>query len=216
MSASNTHLVIKILVVGDSGVGKTSLVNGICHQEILHFPKTTIGCSIDVLIHTVDERSYDIELWDIAGSACYRKSRFIFYDHFDGIILVHDVTNRKSYENLDEWLKEIYAASPQNHSHFYSRNLISERIPSCRPSTRDPELGEGDRSWVPMILVGTKADLDRQKVSNSFFLGGDGIVVSGLNRDCFSENSGFMKKIRFFFDRVIEYSISNCKRRHIK
>jgi GTPase SAR1 family protein len=49
MSASNTHLVIKILVVGDSGVGKTSLVNGICHQEILHFPKTTIGCSIDVL-----------------------------------------------------------------------------------------------------------------------------------------------------------------------
>ena len=47
------------------------------------------------------------ELCDVGGSHSHRNSRHVFYNNFHGIILVHDLANRKSQQNLDLWLKEV-------------------------------------------------------------------------------------------------------------
>ncbi len=85
---------IKIVVVGDSGVGKTSLVHLITHQEILKKSNCTIGCSVDVKLHeykdgTVQQKSYFVEFYDIGGNSNYRRSAKMFFSGADGIILVH-------------------------------------------------------------------------------------------------------------------------------
>ncbi|GFS51579.1 rab-like protein 3 [Trichonephila clavipes] len=103
---------VKILVVGDSGVGKSSLVYLIAHSEAITNPSWTIGCSVEVKLHEYKEgtpfqKTYFIEMWDVGGSSSHRNSRSIFYNSFHGVILVHDLTNRKSKQNLRKWLAEV-------------------------------------------------------------------------------------------------------------
>lgn len=94
------------------GVGKTSLVHLIAHNEALISPGWTIGCSAEVKIHeyregTASQQTFFIELFDIGGSMSHKNTRGVFYNPTNGIILVHDLTNRKSHENLQRWLYEM-------------------------------------------------------------------------------------------------------------
>ncbi|XP_063592602.1 rab-like protein 3 [Penaeus indicus] len=103
---------VKILVVGDSGVGKSSLVHLICHGQALSNSSWTIGCSVEVRVHeyregTPSQRPYFVELWDVGGSNSHKNARHVFYNPVHGIILVHDLTNRKSQLNLRRWLSEV-------------------------------------------------------------------------------------------------------------
>ncbi len=99
------------MVVGDSGVGKTALVHLLCHGDVLSNPSWTIGCSVELFIFPRDcdsagERHF-FELWDVGGSASHKNARAVFYDNPHGIILVHDLTNKKSEANLHKWLAEL-------------------------------------------------------------------------------------------------------------
>ncbi|KAF7238124.1 Homogentisate 1,2-dioxygenase [Varanus komodoensis] len=107
---------VKVLVLGDSGVGKSSLVHLLCHNQMLGNPSWTVGCSVDVRIHdykegTPKEKIYYIELWDVGGSvgsaSSMKSTRAMFYNSVNGIILVHDLTNKKSSQNLYRWSMEV-------------------------------------------------------------------------------------------------------------
>lgn len=90
------------------GVGKTSLVHLIALNEALVSPGWTVGCSVEVKLHEYKEnQTFFIELFDIGGSMSHQNTRGVFYNPTHGIILVHDLTNRKSHENLQRWLYEI-------------------------------------------------------------------------------------------------------------
>ncbi|CAG8791644.1 12621_t:CDS:2, partial [Acaulospora morrowiae] len=100
---------IRIVVIGDSGVGKTSLVHILCHNEALRNPAWTIGCSVDVKIHTHSRscKSYFVEFVDVGGSSKHKSVRNVLYHQINGIMLVHDVSNKKSYYNLWKWIAEV-------------------------------------------------------------------------------------------------------------
>ena len=58
--------------------------------------------------------SYYVELWDVGGSPNHRQGRAVFYQQVNGIILVHDLTNRKSHANLTKWLSEFYRSQARD------------------------------------------------------------------------------------------------------
>lgn len=123
----NVHVCCKI------GVGKTSLVHLMAHNEALVSPGWTIGCSAEVKLHdykaaTNAPQTFFIELFDIGGSMSHKNTRGVFYNSINGIILVHDLTNRKSHENLQRWLYEIINKDGKD----------INRSPSC-DSDFDPE-----------------------------------------------------------------------------
>lgn len=93
----------KILVLGDSGVGKSSLIHLICHNSVLQSPQWTIGCSIEIKLHG----DYFLQFWDIGGSRGHKLARSFLYQDYHGIMLVFDATNNKSRTNLEEWLLEV-------------------------------------------------------------------------------------------------------------
>uniref|UniRef100_A0A672IMH6 RAB, member of RAS oncogene family-like 3 n=1 Tax=Salarias fasciatus TaxID=181472 RepID=A0A672IMH6_SALFA len=106
---------VKVLVLGDSGVGKSSLVHLLCQNQVLGNPSWTVGCSADVRVQdykegTPDEKTFYIELWDVGGSAgsasSVKSTRAVFYNSVNGIILVHYLTNKKSSQNLYRWSLE--------------------------------------------------------------------------------------------------------------
>jgi Rab-like protein 3 len=92
-------------------VGKTSLV-GLIAQIESSTSNWTVGASVEVKLHeykegTAAQKTFFIELWDIGGSISHQNTRSVFYQPTHGIILVHDITNKKSLDNLQKWLIEI-------------------------------------------------------------------------------------------------------------
>ncbi|XP_025097694.1 rab-like protein 3 isoform X2 [Pomacea canaliculata] len=190
----------KVLVVGDSGVGKTSVVHLICHNEPCHNPSATIGCSVEVKLHefragTPAERDYFLELWDIGGSSSHRNSRSIFYHQVHGIILVHDLTNRKSHQNLHKWLAEV---------------LNKDTDTTNNGNEFDPETFAGNQ--IPILVIGTKADsaasLRETKISRTSSIaeecGADELHLDSMNTKYLAPGSTNAVKLTKFFDKVIE------------
>lgn len=84
-----------------AGVGKTSILHMLCNGEELRRPRSTVGCSIHTKVH--ESRAVPgkvaciVEFWDIGGSPRFEGSRGVFFQNvFDGLILVHDLTNSVS------------------------------------------------------------------------------------------------------------------------
>lgn len=142
---------VRVLVVGDSGVGKTSLVHLIMKGSSIARPPQTIGCTVCVK-HTTygssgsssnsikgdTEREFFIELWDVSGHERYKDCRSLFYSQINGIIFVHDLSQRRTKTSLQKWASEITATG-----------------------TFSAPLGSGGPGGlpVPYIVIGNKADI---------------------------------------------------------
>ena len=98
---------IKLGLLGDSQVGKTSICNSILGYDFGEL-ETTIGANKIEKKHRLNNgKEVKIILWDTAGQERFRSAVFITVKNADGIILVFDVTNKNSFDNLGTWLPEI-------------------------------------------------------------------------------------------------------------
>ncbi|XP_058179459.1 small GTPase LIP1-like [Rhododendron vialii] len=142
---------VRVLVVGDSGVGKTSLVHLILKGSSIYSPSQTIGCTVSVK-HTTygnsgsssnsikgdGDRNFFVELWDVSGHDRYKDCRSLFYSHINGVIFVHDLSQRRTKTSLQKWAVEIAATG-----------------------TFSVPLGSGGPGGLPIpyIVIGNKADI---------------------------------------------------------
>ena len=96
---------IKLLLIGDACVGKTSLLLRYCDD---FFPEThmaTIGVEFKEKIIKINNQNCKLHIWDTAGQERYATLTKSFYKHAQGIIFVYDVTNKESFLNLKNWIK---------------------------------------------------------------------------------------------------------------
>lgn len=125
--------VFKIIVIGDSGVGKTSFVTRFVDDEFHSSFISTIG--IDFKIKTIQLNNHIIKLqvWDTAGQERFRTITTAYYRGAMGIILVYDVTNFKSFDDIKVWIDSI---SKNNDDTNIVKMLIGNKI-DCRKGTSD-------------------------------------------------------------------------------
>ena len=98
----------KILLLGDSTVGKTCFLLRYTDDTFLDLHMATIG--LDYRLKTMildDHRIVKVQLWDTAGQDKFRAITRNYYKGARGIILIYDVTNIKSFENIKKWINEI-------------------------------------------------------------------------------------------------------------
>ncbi|KAF9203291.1 Rab-like protein 3 [Haplosporangium sp. Z 27] len=229
----------KVLVLGDSGVGKSSLVHMLCHNEPLRTATPTVGCNIDVRLHastiptaatTSTSRSgfpsllartspeptsntsgaeTFIEFYDVSGSPTVRspKTRTMFYNGvtYQGLILVHDLCNKRSFENLWKWIGNYMEASQSG-------------------GGTGPYNGGYGQLSIPLLVVGTKNDIpasyDQQRggpKTNGYDLvenyGGEALSVCAVSPADFMPNSSASIAFNMFFSRVIDPSSNNPRQR---
>lgn len=116
MDLTMRYSIAKCIVIGDSGVGKTSitqrLVNGLQHPMKADKPHdVTIGVDFDTyysrMRHGDPPRRVKMQIWDTAGQECFKAIIRSYYTHANICFIVYDVSNRSSYMNVPGWHKEL-------------------------------------------------------------------------------------------------------------
>jgi small GTP-binding protein len=100
---------IKVVLVGESNTGKTSIINRFCSDIFNEETHVTVGCSC--LSRTIEVAPYQkvkLKIWDTAGQETYRSINKIFYKEAKIVIFVYDITNIKSFKEIGSyWLHEV-------------------------------------------------------------------------------------------------------------
>jgi len=98
---------VKILIIGDSAVGKSSTINKFCEGLFSHTHIATIG--IDFKIKTIDVQGKKVkmQIWDTAGQEKYKSIVQTFYKGAMGIMIVYSCGDRKSFANVEGWMSQI-------------------------------------------------------------------------------------------------------------
>ncbi|XP_051949487.1 ras-related protein Rab-25-like [Xyrauchen texanus] len=102
------NFVFKVVLIGESGVGKSNLLSRFTKNEFNHDSRTTIGVEFSTRSIQVDNITIKAQIWDTAGLERYRAITSAYYRGAVGALLVYDVTKHLTYENVERWLKELY------------------------------------------------------------------------------------------------------------
>jgi len=105
---------VKIILIGDSGVGKSSLLLRYIKNMYDNNYLATIGIDFYVKRFMIDEIKYKLHIYDLAGQEIYKSIVNTFYRHGKGILLLFDITNRQSFKSLDIWIENIKTHSIEN------------------------------------------------------------------------------------------------------
>jgi small GTP-binding protein len=107
-----TTTTIRIIVIGDSGVGKTQMMMRYCEDSFTQITQSTVGVDFKLKVVNVDGVQYKIQIWDTAGQERFRNIVENYYRRAQGIILVYDVTSQNTFDALPEWLSSIDKFAP--------------------------------------------------------------------------------------------------------
>ena len=97
----------KLLIIGNSAVGKSALLMRFAGGTYEDNYITTIGIDFKVRTIEVNEQRVKMQIWDTAGQERFRTIGTAYYRNTHGVIVVYDVTSRESFVNVEQWLKEI-------------------------------------------------------------------------------------------------------------
>ena len=94
----------KAILIGDAGVGKTSLIRAASNQKFIENLESNLTANCTEKKIKIDSLNYSVNLWDTAGQEKYIKVNSIFYRGSDIVIFVFDVNVKQSFKNLDKWI----------------------------------------------------------------------------------------------------------------
>ncbi|XP_047332514.1 ras-related protein RIC2-like [Impatiens glandulifera] len=97
----------KVVLIGDSGVGKSNLLSRFTRNEFSLESKSTIGVEFATRSLKVDGKVIKAQIWDTAGQERYRAITSAYYRGAVGALLVFDVTRHSTFENVERWLREL-------------------------------------------------------------------------------------------------------------
>ena len=120
----------QLLIIGDSSVGKTSLItryaNGTFKEEYL----ATVGIDYFTKEEIINNQTIQVKLWDTAGQERFKSLTQNYFRNAQGVLLTFDVTNSESFDNLKDWINSI------------KKNM------------------EGNNVFIPLIIIGNKIDME--------------------------------------------------------
>ncbi|EKM56091.1 uncharacterized protein PHACADRAFT_257157 [Phanerochaete carnosa HHB-10118-sp] len=144
----------KLLLIGDSGVGKSCLLLRFAEDAFTDSYLSTIG--VDFKIRTIDleGKTVKLQIWDTAGQERFRTIAAAYYRGAHGIIVVYDVTDKESYENVKGWLTEIdrYASEGVLKLILGNKSDLAER----RVVEHDTAKEFADQLGIPLLETSAK------------------------------------------------------------
>jgi small GTP-binding protein len=138
MESDKVDYTFKILTIGESGVGKTCILLRYTDNKFSKHHLTTIGIDFKTKQVNYFDKKIKLYIWDTAGQERFRNIAQQYYNGADGIFLVYDVTDRKSFEKITEWMKTILS---YNTKEKIGLILLANKVDS---ETREVNTEEGN------------------------------------------------------------------------
>ena len=103
----NYDLILKLVLIGDSGVGKTNILSRYNNNEFSLATQPTVGVEFGNKIIKKENKSIKLQLWDTAGQERYKAITNAFYKGSKGAFVVYDITRKSTFLNIDNWIGEL-------------------------------------------------------------------------------------------------------------
>ena len=156
-------MMFKLVLVGDGGVGKTSVRRQYLGKGFISSHIATIGVDFAQKYVTVDNTTCRLVIWDLAGQTGFERVRKHYYQGLSALVLVYDMTNRESFDNATRWLVEAYKYSGEIPPTAILANKVDLRETSDSSELVSVEEGKAfakmftEKLGVPSIFYETSA-----------------------------------------------------------
>lgn len=111
----NPHdVVLKVIIIGDSGVGKTNILTRYCEGIFKESYVATIGVDFKIKLIQHGDKKVKLQIWDTAGQERFKNITQTYYKGAAGIILVYAINNIESFRNLNSWIRQIENTSNED------------------------------------------------------------------------------------------------------
>ena len=100
------ELLYKIIIIGDTGVGKSNILSRYLKDEFREDSKSTVGVELGTKFLKIKDMGAKLQIWDTAGQERYKSITSSYYKGSHGCFIVYDITNEKTFENVDNWFKQ--------------------------------------------------------------------------------------------------------------
>ena len=107
MDSQDPDYLIKIVLIGDSGVGKSNLLSQFARNQFIPDSKTTIGVEFATKSIKIKNKTVKAQIWDTAGQERYRAITSAYYKGANGAMVLYDITSSISFTSVDRWMKEL-------------------------------------------------------------------------------------------------------------
>jgi len=184
--AKTYDYLFKLLLIGDSGVGKTSLLFRFADDKFNNSFISTIGIDFKIRTIEVDGKKIKLQIWDTAGQERFRTITTAYYRGAMGILLVYDITNEKSFENIKNWMRNI----EEHSSSDVQRMIVANKcdMDDRRQVSRDRGEGLAIEHACKFMETSAKANLN---VENAFYTLARDIMLKTERDAAVSAQSGY-------------------------
>ena len=204
---SEEKLGYKVIILGNSSVGKTSLFKKIINERFSGNVLSTIGIdkkTLDIKINTEDkgEQELEIYLFDTAGQEKFRTLSVSFIRESKGILMMYDITNLDSFQSIENWLNDIKNSLGENKNYLII--LLGNKLDLVNDNIKDREV--------------ETEDAEKLCLDNKIFWGGECSVKDISIEDLKNLFKTFIEEIYKIVGNIndkVENSIS-LKKSHIK
>ena len=155
---------LKVVVVGDSGVGKTNLIKRFVTNTFSANSKATVGVEFISKSYRINDQVFKIEIWDTAGQERYKSITAAYYKGAKGALIVYDTTQKTSFENIDKWMSEIKEKSSKDMKLMIIGNKID--LKDERQVETDEALAKAQTLETPIMETSA---LDATNVKEAFY-----------------------------------------------
>jgi len=157
MKADYDYLFILVLI-GDSGVGKSCLLLRFADDKWTDSYISTIGVDFKIRTIELDGKTIKLQIWDTAGQERFRTISSTYYRGAHGIIVVYDITNMESFNNVKRWLTEIdkYARENVNKLLVANKSDLGEDGGSLRQVAQDKGKEFAEQLDIPFLETSAK------------------------------------------------------------
>ena len=126
----NEKIVYKMILLGENGVGKSSIFKKIISGAFNEKSISTIGMdrrTISINIKTSEgEKEIDVQLWDTAGQERFRSITSSYYKSSQGLLIMYDITNKDTFNTIGDWINDITSSLGENNN--YLMVLIGNKV----------------------------------------------------------------------------------------
>lgn len=152
--ATKSDFSFKILLLGDSGSGKTSLLLRYAEDSFADSYTATVGVDFKVRMIKLEGKDIRLQLWDTAGQERFRTVTSTFYRNAAGVAVIYDVTDRSTFKNVEKWVRDFGLYAPGS-----SALLVGNKIDREEDRTVDTEEGAKKAMQNKMEFQETSAKL---------------------------------------------------------